>query len=159
MERVILGVDPGFVCAGFSLLRMTSGSSVSVLSCGVFRMRSSDSIQTRLHMFHSFFSDMITQHAVSDLALETPFLGKNARNFLLLGYLRGVLLLLAEQNRTKVYDFSPREIKQAVSGRGSAGKDEVARVLFRLFPALAHPDKFDATDALAVALCAALVRR
>jgi crossover junction endodeoxyribonuclease RuvC len=85
--------------------------------------------------------------------LETPFFGKNAQNFLKLGYLRGALYLLADKNRLKLHEFYPREVKQAVTGYGGASKDQVARVILQLFPRMKSPKKEDVTDALAVTLC------
>ena len=92
------------------------------------------------------------RHKINEIALETPFLGKNAQNFLKLGYLRGILYLIADKSELLIHEFSPREIKQAITGFGGADKEQVARVLMRLFP-IGIPEKLDLTDALAVALC------
>ena len=91
---------------------------------------------------------------MTDIAIETPFLGKNAQNFLKLGYLRGILLLLADQHSMVIHEFAPRQIKQAVTGYGGASKEQVARVVLQLFPRLQKPKKEDVTDALAIGLCA-----
>ena len=87
------------------------------------------------------------------MALETPFLGKNAQNFLKLGYLRGIVYLLADKNNIMLSEFTPTQVKQAVTGFGGASKDQVARMVLQLFPKIAAPDKLDVTDALAVTLC------
>lgn len=92
---------------------------------------------------------------MTDLALETPFLGKNAQNFLKLGYLRGILYLLTDTHKIHLHEFSPREVKQAVTGFGGAQKDQVARMMYQLFPTLTVQKKDDVTDALAITLCAA----
>jgi crossover junction endodeoxyribonuclease RuvC len=103
-------------------------------------------------MFHKALQEKIERFKISSLALETPFLGKNAQNFLKLGYLRGILYLLADTYKLELHEFTPMQVKQSVTGYGGAGKDQVARVLHSLFPALKISDKYDATDALAVAL-------
>ena len=90
---------------------------------------------------------------ITDLALETPFLGKNAQNFLKLGYLRGILFLLTERHKLQLHEFAPRAIKQSVTGFGGAEKDQVARVIMQLFPRLQHQEKYDVTDAIAITLC------
>lgn len=150
--RIILGVDPGFVCAGFGVIRLLERRA-ELLESGVLAQASKDSIPLRLERFHDFMAEKIVTYAVTDLALETPFLGKNAQNFLKLGYLRGALFLLAQKQGLIIHEFSPREIKQLITGSGCAEKEQLARVLMRLFPSLVMPRKLDATDAVAVALC------
>ena len=80
-------------------------------------------------------------------------MGKNVQSFLKLGYLRGILYLLANQHNLGLHEFSPREIKLAITGSGGAGKEQVARVLFMMFPHLQKPKKEDVTDAIAISLC------
>ena len=149
---VILGVDPGFSITGFGVMKR-DGRKVSVLDYGALRMDSSKPLSERIHIFHDFFVSKIEQWQVSVVALETPFLGKNAQNFLKLGYLRGVLYLLAHKYKLELCEFSPREVKLSVTGFGGAEKEQVARVIVRLLPGMALPKKLDITDALAVTLC------
>ncbi len=127
---------------------------IQLLACNVLVLSSSADLAERLHTFFFFFDACIRQLQVSDLALETPFLGKNAQNFLKLGYLRGIAYVLAYEHKLRIHEYAPCEIKRAVTGYGGAPKDQVAHVLWQLFPHLPHNLKEDATDALAVALCA-----
>ena len=149
---VILGIDPGFQCAGFGILKK-EGRQALLLDYGYLTMSSSDSISHRIGTFHNFFEEKITTFGVTVIALETPFLGKNAQNFLKLGYLRGIVYLLAHKHQTTLQEFAPREVKQSVTGFGGASKDQVARVVLQLFPGMEMPKKEDVTDALAVTLC------
>lgn len=149
---IILGIDPGFSVTGFGILKKESGR-VFVLDYGALKMSSKDSLASRIHQFHTFFDAKIKAYGVTVLALETPFLGKNAQNFLKLGYLRGILYLLSSQHQLIMQEFSPREVKSAVTGFGGADKDQVARVILRLFPAMNQPNTLDITDAMAVSLC------
>lgn len=149
---VILGIDPGFKCAGFGILKK-EGRQALLLDYGYLAMSSSDTLVTRIGEFHTFFTDKIITHGVTVLALETPFLGKNAQNFLKLGYLRGTLYLLAHQHNLSLHEFAPMQVKQSVTGFGGATKDQVARVILQLFPGMEVPKKEDVTDALAVTLC------
>ncbi|MBN2267197.1 MAG: crossover junction endodeoxyribonuclease RuvC [Candidatus Babeliaceae bacterium] len=153
MGRIILGIDPGFVAAGFSVLSAKDRSLVSLHLCGALRMRSSDSLPLRIARFYDFFSKLIVEHSVTHLALETPFLGKNAQNFLKLGYLRGILMLIVAQHNLVLSEFSPREVKAALTGFGGASKEQVARVVMRLFPKLVSIERFDISDAVAISLC------
>ena len=149
---VILGIDPGFRFAGFGILKK-EGRQALLLDYGHLTMSSSDSLSTRVGEFHEFFEEKIITFGVTVIALETPFLGKNAQNFLKLGYLRGILYLLAHKHKTTLQEFAPTEVKQSLTGFGGATKDQVARVVLQLFPGMEVPKKEDVTDALAVTLC------
>ncbi len=149
---IILGIDPGFSVTGFGVLTKQN-NMVFLSDYGDLRMPSSKSLATRVRIFHDFFTEKVDRWNVTDLVLETPFLGKNAQNFLKLGYLRGILYLLSDQHKLELHEFSPREVKQSVTGFGGASKEQVARVVLQLFPRMKAPDKLDVTDALAVTLC------
>lgn len=149
---VIMGIDPGFSFTGFAILKKLD-NKVVLLDYGCLRLPSSKSLQERIVLFHDFCAQKIEHWHVQLIALETPFLGKNAQNFLKLGYLRGIVYLLAGKSHLQLFEFSPREIKLSLTGYGAAEKDQVARVVLRLFPGLIQPDKLDVTDALAVTLC------
>lgn len=152
MAQVILGIDPGFSYSGFAILKKDLGKTY-VLDYGALKMSSNDTLAKRIGIFHTFMEEKIKQHGVTHLALETPFLGKNAQNFLKLGYLRGIIYLLSDRYSLPMGEFSPREVKMAVTGFGGADKEQVARVVLRLFPALVMPNRLDVTDAFAVTLC------
>ena len=149
---VILGIDPGFRFSGFGVIKKEMRTAC-LLDHGYLSLSSSTSIACRIHGFYTFYHEKIEQWQVTHLALETPFLGKNAQNFLKLGYLRGILYLLAQQHEILISEFSPREIKQSLTGFGGASKDQVARVILQLFPKLPQPKKEDVTDAIAISLC------
>lgn len=149
---IILGIDPGLQVTGYCILKK-EGRSCFLLDCGFLQMSSKKHLSERVHTFHTFLTDKIKTFGITDLALETPFLGKNAQNFLKLGYLRGILYLLAHEHKMQLHEFSPREVKQSVTGFGGASKDQVERVVLQLFPKLNVPKKQDVTDAIAVTLC------
>ena len=149
----ILGIDPGFSVTGFGVLKKQNSTIVLLTDYGDLRMSSTKSLAVRIGIFHDFFTEKIERWQITDLALETPFLGKNSQTFLKLGYLRGILYLLANRHQLTLHEFSPREVKQSVTGFGGADKDQVARVILRIFPRIKAPDKQDVTDALAVTLC------
>jgi len=150
----LLAVDPSLVASGFSVLQVGDRSTISMLECSYLPLSSSKTVGDRVALFHDFFANKLHQWQITDLALETPFLGKNAQNFLKLGYLRGVLLLLAAKGQLPVHEFTPTQVKQAVTGTGGASKEQVAHMILKLFPRMVKPEKHDVTDAVAVALCA-----
>lgn len=151
---IILGVDPGFSTTGFGIIKR-NGQNMAILDYGALTLSAQKTLSERTGIFYDFFKEKIQQHGVQVIALETPFLGKNAQNFLKLGYLRGILYLLAHQHTAMLLEFSPREVKKAITGFGAAEKEQVARVLARLFHGFEIPKKLDVTDALAVTLCGA----
>lgn len=153
----ILAIDPGFINTGFSIIEK-SNNRIVLLDAGILSMKSCQSIAYRINYFYDFFNLKISKFNIKIISLETPFLGKNPQNFLKLGYLRGILYLLSSQNKLEVLEFSPKEIKLATTGFGAASKEQVARLLFKLFPNLLDifnkNPKFDLTDSIAIALCA-----
>jgi crossover junction endodeoxyribonuclease RuvC len=153
--RVILGVDPGFHVTGFAIVNKTQ-QRVLLSDCGYLKLNPKNSLSRRTGEFYQFFLEKIKQFNVSDISLETSFLGKNPQTFLKLGFLRGILYLLADQHKLELTEFAPRHIKTAVTGFGGASKDQVASIMIQLFPGLndiAAIARNDVTDALAIALC------
>lgn len=149
---IILGIDPGFVATGFGVLEKKS-NRVHLIDYGYLSMSSRDNLSKRIGIFYSCFKSKIEKFGIQSIALETPFMGKNAQNFLKLGYLRGLLYLLSDQNSLNLFEFSPCEVKQALTGYGSARKEQVAFMIQKFFPSFNVDSKLDVTDAVAVALC------
>jgi crossover junction endodeoxyribonuclease RuvC len=155
MIQTILGVDPGFSITGYAILQKNNGK-VFLLDCGYLKMSPTKSLAERTGVFYDLFKKKILDHSITRVALETSFLGRNPQTFLKLGFLRGILYLLAHQHNLTIDEFAPREIKAAVTGLGSASKDQVAHMILRMFPRVAQlgaTEKQDVTDALAVSLC------
>jgi len=151
---ILLGIDPGFSVTGFAIARHGSGKT-SIFDYGHLSLSSKKGLPERATIFYDFFKEKITTHAITHLCIETPFLGKNVQSFLKLGYLRGLLYLLSHKHSLQLAEFSPREIKQAVTGYGGASKEQVASMMFRLFPPLHNHGKTvkqDVTDALAICM-------
>lgn len=149
---IVLGIDPGLSVSGWAIMSKQNNKQM-LLAYGYLPLKSDHTLQERIAQFHSFFSEKIKTYGVTDISIETPFLGKNAQTFLKLGYLRGVLYLMAQQMQLKIHEFSPKEVKLAVTGFGAAQKDQVARMVQLLFPGMQTPKTYDVTDAVAVSLC------
>lgn len=149
---VVLGIDPGLGVTGYAILKK-DGQRTFLLESGFLKLSPTKSLSERIKIFYDYFDHKAKIFNITDLSLETPFLGKNAQNFLKLGYLRGILYLIAAHNNLIIHEFSPREVKQAVTGFGGASKEQVARVMLQFFPGIKTPEKLDVTDALAVTLC------
>jgi len=155
-QFVILGIDPGFYVTGYSILKQDEQGKAFLLDFGYLQMDRKKHLSERVGEFYNFFSEKIPKYEVTQIALETSFLGKNAQTFLKLGYLRGVLYLLANQNGLNLSEFSPTEVKMSIAGFGKASKEQVAMMIMRLFPKLSEVKKVakdDVTDALAISVC------
>lgn len=151
---IILGIDPGLHISGYAIARR-EGSRVILLECSYLRMSYSTPLAERVGRFGEFFTDIVRTKNITDIALETSFLGRNAQTFLKLGYLRGVLYYIASTHKITLHEFAPRQVKSAATGYGGASKDQVARMMHQLFPGLEEQEKQDVTDALAITLCGA----
>jgi crossover junction endodeoxyribonuclease RuvC len=151
---IILGIDPGTRYCGYAVIKK-EGSAIALLACDCLNLGVQKTLPERIYNFGCAFEHLVIQWNVTDVSLETPFLGKNAQNFLKLGYIRGILYFFAQKHDLVVKEFSPREIKVTVTGYGGADKSQVAYFVKQLFPRLRGGLRDDATDALAVSLCGA----
>lgn len=149
---IVLGVDPSFTATGYAIIQQQNNKQV-LLKYGFLPLPSSKPMHERVGMYYDFFEALIIEFKITHIVLETPFLGKNAQTFLKLGYLRGALHVLAYKFKSVLLEFSPREVKAAVTGFGGAQKDQVARMVYMLFPGLKIQKTHDVTDAIAVSLC------
>lgn len=148
----LLGIDPGCRYAGYGIIQIQSGT-IYLVDHGLLKLSPQKPLSERVYLFHEFFETKITAYQITAIALETPFLGKNAQNFLKLGYLRGIVYFLTHKHNLMLHEFSPTEVKQAITGFGGASKEQVARVLYQLFPRINEFEREDVSDALAVTLC------
>lgn len=149
---VVLGIDPGFSCTGYAVVTK-SKQQVIMIDYGFLKLPTTQSLAFRIGMFYDAMVAQVKKHEVQAIALETSFLGKNAQTFLKLGYLRGIVYLIASQYQLEIFEFAPRMVKQTVTGYGAADKEQVAKVLSMLFPLLPVAEKTDVTDAIAISLC------
>src|SRR5689334_19383179 len=106
---IVLGVDPGLRIAGYSVARR-EGRKAIIIDYGYLRMKPTSSLAERVSQFHDFFDAKMREHMITDLAIETPFLGKNAQNFLKLGYVRGILYLLSHKHHVQLHEFAPTQV-------------------------------------------------
>lgn len=150
----VLGIDPGTLVTGYGVLQQ-QGPRVVVVMAGVLQLpRGDDALQRMQPLWHRML-ELLEEVKPTVLAVETPFAGKNPQSLLKLGRAQGVILAAAYHAGVPVAAYPPTEVKRAVTGRGSATKLQVARMLAALYPGqqAAASLPLDATDALAVALC------
>lgn len=149
---IIIGVDPGTNITGYGVIKQ-SGSSFLRISSGCIRLIPSQSIPLRLQIIYSELNKIINQFKPDEFAIETAFYGKNVQSAMKIGYARGVSILAAVNNGLSVSEYSPREIKKSVVGKGAASKEQVGYMIRTLLNLKSVKMKLDESDALATALC------
>lgn len=152
---IILGVDPGTLVTGYGVIEQQNGIS-RVLAYDVVKNHSTRSMPLRLKAIYNTLCKVIERYHPDEFAIETAFYGRNAQSALKIGHARGVSILAAVNSEIPTVEYSPREVKKAVVGNGAASKEQVqamVRLLLEIGPSRSQSRLFDATDALAVALC------
>jgi len=156
--KIILGIDPGTTILGFALLDATS-SKGALLNIGTLRLSKIKEHADKLKSIFEKTLQIIEYHHPQILAIEAPFYGKNPQSMLKLGRAQGVVIAAAMYKGLEVYEYSPRKIKQSITGNGNASKEQVAAMLINMNIIEENKHPFDATDALAVAICHHLQNR
>lgn len=147
----ILGVDPGTVRLGYGVVDVDSG--MQLVDCGVVAVPPRAPIEQRLHLLYTQLSALIERHTPGQVAIEEPFVGRNARSALWVGRAQAVAILTAANRGLPVYYYSPAQVKQLVSSYGRSDKYQVQQMV-KLHLGLGYvPEPSDAADALAVAIC------
>ncbi len=149
---IVLGVDPGTLITGYGIIENRNGK-LKVLLSGAVRNNSKVPMPERLKNIYVRLSSVIEKYRPTQFAIETAFYGKNAQSALKLGHARGVAILTAVKCGIPTYEYSPREVKKAIVGNGSASKEQVQYMIKTLLRIRETPRYYDITDALAVALC------
>ena len=150
--KIILGVDPGTLATGFGVVE-SHQNKLRVLHYDVVKNRSDRSMPIRLKAIYSALCTVIERFHPDEFAIETAFYGKNIQSALKIGHARGVAILAAVNYEIPTAEYSPREVKKSVVGNGAASKDQVQYMVRTLLHLRETPKFYDATDALAVAIC------
>ena len=150
--KIILGIDPGTIVMGYGLITVQN-NNVSLLELGVLKPGSTKDSYKKLQLIFNTVSGLITKYQPTDFAIEAPFFGKNVQSMLKLGRAQGVAIAAAMRHGLEVTEYSPKKVKQSVTGNGNADKEQVMKMLQTLLSFKESPKHYDATDALAVAMC------
>lgn len=150
--RIALGIDPGTAIVGFAVI-MARGSELSLLACDVITTPAGMPLAQRLQLIYEGLSKLIATYKPHEAAMEELFFAKNARTAMTVGQARGVAMLALANGGLSVAEYTPKQVKQAVTGYGSAGKDQVGEMVRILLKLTAVPRPDDAADAAAVAIC------
>lgn len=137
---------------GFGVIKVSS-DGVALIMMDVLKLSAKKDAYERLQIIHEKVCELVKHHNPHALAIEAPFFGKNVQSMLKLGRAQGVAIAAAMQAGVPVTEYSPRKIKQSITGNGNADKLQVLKMLQRILSFEENPKYFDATDALAVAVC------
>ncbi len=151
-KRIILGIDPGTNILGYGAVELI-GQKITMKDVGILHMKSETDAHEKLRLIHDNVSRLIKELKPESLAIEAPFYGKNVQSMLKLGRAQGVAIAAAVQQNLPVFEYSPKKIKQSITGNGNASKAQVSSMICRLLNLNEVPAFFDETDALATAVC------
>jgi len=149
----VLGIDSGSRVTGYGVIDIIDGADCVFVDCGVIRVDASQPLSIRLKGIHKGVVDVIDRLRPDESAFESVFHASNAQSALKLGHARGVCIHAAAVANLPVYEYSPAEVKIAVTGYGRAEKPQVQQMVRALLKLEKRSDPYDASDALAVALC------
>jgi len=149
----ILGIDPGSLLCGYGVVEQ-QGQQFTVVEYGVIEVgKSRRSLPLRLRDIFRRMEAVVERSLPDETAIESLFYGKNAASLVKLAQARSAALLPSILRDIPIVEYSPREVKKAVTGRGNAAKSQVQYMVQKLLAIRETPEFYDVTDALAVALC------
>lgn len=152
IPRLVLGVDPGIAALGYGLVTR-HGDNLQTVAFGVIGTTSEDPVAVRLQTLYDELRLLLERHQPDAMAVETLFFCKNTRSALSVGQARGVAILAAAHSGLLVGEYTPLQVKLAITGYGRADKTQMQRMICMLLGLNCIPEPDDAADALAVAIC------
>jgi len=152
--KIILGIDPGIADTGYGVIKKEE-QKISMITCGSIKTSARNSFIDRLNILHQELSKIIKIYKPDMIAVEELFFCKNAKTALIVGQARGVMLLTISQNNLPIFEYTPLQVKQALTSYGKADKHQVGQMVKLLLNLKSIPKPDDAADALAVAITCA----
>jgi crossover junction endodeoxyribonuclease RuvC len=149
----ILGIDPGSVICGYGIIEVEAGKIILVEYGVIKAKKKEEDFPLRLKEIFERLTSVIERHLPDESALESVFFSKNVQSLMKLSHARAAAMLASTLREIPVAEYSPREVKKAVTGNGNASKQQVEYMVKSLLKISDTHEFFDATDALAVALC------
>ncbi|MFO8000352.1 MAG: crossover junction endodeoxyribonuclease RuvC [Marinilabilia sp.] len=151
-EKIILGIDPGTTVLGYGIIEIR-GRNPRMVTLGVLELAKYSDHYLKLQKIFDRVISLVDTYHPDELAIEAPFYGKNVQSMLKLGRAQGVAMAAALSRSLPIFEYAPLRIKQAITGRGNASKEQVALFLQQYLKLEEMPPYLDATDGLAAAVC------
>lgn len=152
----IIGIDPGTLITGIGIIECLTGRNgkdVTLIHYGSINLKPAEPLPNRLKKIYDNCLQCIDEFKPDEFAIETAFYSKNVQSTLKLGQARGVAIIAAVNHSLTISEYSPREIKKSVTGKGSASKEHVRTIIKNILEFKEDPEFMDSSDALAVAVC------
>jgi crossover junction endodeoxyribonuclease RuvC len=150
--KIILGIDPGTVIMGYSVISV-DGNAIQLLEMDVVKLNGKKDMFERLGEINQVIHKLINQYNPTEMAIEAPFFGKNVQSMLKLGRAQGIAIGVAMTHQLNVSEYSPKKVKQSITGNGNANKEQIWKMLNNIIVIKQAIKYYDASDALAVAIC------
>ncbi len=151
-DRIILGIDPGTNIMGYGLIHQKN-NQIALIKMDVLNLHKISNQPLKLKKIFESTLALIEEFKPDELSIEAPFFGKNVQSMLKLGRAQGVAIAAALFKNVPIFEYSPKKIKQSITGNGNASKEQVAQMLATLLTIKEMPSYLDATDGLAAAVC------
>jgi len=151
---IILGIDPGIADTGYGIIEKQNNNTLKCLDYGSIKTQAGVSLIRRLEIINLELNNIIQKYKPDVVGVEELFFCQNAKTAMIVGQARGVVLLTIKQNNVNFCEFTPLQVKQAVSAYGRASKAQVQKMVKLILNLDKIPKPDDAADALAVAICA-----
>jgi crossover junction endodeoxyribonuclease RuvC len=151
-DKIILGIDPGTSVMGYGIIHI-QGKKLVLLNFGIIQLSKIVGHPDKLKRIFDRLDGLIAEYKPDEMAIEAPFFGKNVQSMMKLGRAQGVAIAAALKNNVPFEEYTPRRIKQAITGNGNSSKEQVAAMLQSLLNFEEMPKYLDATDGLAAAVC------
>jgi len=151
-EKIIIGVDPGTQVMGYGIISVV-GQDINLLQYGVIKLNKYSTHELKLKKIFERVLQLIDEYLPDEMAIEDPFFGKNPQSMLKLGRAQGVTMAAALSRNIPIVEYSPRKVKQSVTGNGNASKEQVAYILEKILNQPLNHEFMDATDGIAIAIC------
>ena len=148
----VLGIDPGTATTGYAVVEETVGR-LRMITLGVITTPAKTPLPSRLQTIHNELKEIVAEYEPEAAAVEELFFSRNARTAMSVGHARGVILLTLADSNLPIAEYTPMQIKQAVTGYGNADKHQVQEMVRMLLALSETPRPDDAADAAAVAIC------
>lgn len=151
-EKIILGIDPGTRFLGYGLIKINK-EKVTILQYGILNLTKYATQGAKFLKIHEKVLGILEEFLPDEIAIESPFFGKNVQSMLKLGRVQGMVMSLAFSKNIPVSEYEPKKIKQSVTGNGNSSKEQVAKMVEVIGNIKLDAKLFDATDALGIAIC------
>lgn len=151
-DKIILGIDPGTTITGYGIIRVKN-RKLELVTYGVIHLNKLSNHPDKLKRIFDRVLGLINEFKPDEMAIEAPFFGKNVQSMLKLGRAQGVCIAASLSRDVPFEEYTPRRIKQAITGSGAASKEQVAAMIQKLVGLKEIPKHLDATDGLAAAIC------